>query len=115
PVLTISEDASPATTERVAVIRVKPNDIRATGAAAFTGAANLEIPIVRPSLIEVAYEEDALSAPESMDLASCIEPLGTTTRYFEEPAGSAPSTSSMVAANLVLEKRGNQFISGISQ
>lgn len=117
-VLTVSQDSSPAAGERVAVIRCKKDDLGASGAAAFTGAANLVIPQYRPNVIEIAIEAASggpISRAQLAELMAAADHMGTKVRLYEETSGTVPTTASMIPSKLILSERGNQFIPGISQ
>lgn len=113
-VLTVSEDATPATTEAVIVIRAKNDKLGLTAATDFTGAANLAAVQVRPSILEVAYEADALSLLEHLQAIMACSKVGTKVRVFERAAGAIPTVADMVVANLEAEIPANLFVPGMS-
>lgn len=102
PVLTLSKDATPATTEKVVVIRVAPitwasKDILGLDSQVFT-----------PHVIEICTEAnpadgagaDILTPVELLPVLAEICKRGTQVKWYVSDAGDVPATTQMVAAKL---------------
>ena len=101
PVLTLSADATPATTEKVIVIRVRP-------LAAWTpkDSLGLDSQMYTPHQIDICTEINAAGAPNILtpvELAPVlceIAKRGMIVNWYQSPAGDVPALSEMTDAQL---------------
>lgn len=102
PVITMSADATPATTEKIVVVRVKPITWTATDIIGHTSQ------IFTPHVIQLCTEAnpagghgaDILTPVELLPVLAEIAKRGTIIEWYESAAGDIPATTEMTDANL---------------
>lgn len=114
PVLTISQDATPAFGEKVLVVRTKPIDW--TLATNSIGQAQ---PVYTPHVMQLCTETDYEGATDTVlniltplelgNVLLCIGKRGTGVEWYQSANGTVPSTAEMTAANLKLSYDAEQF------
>jgi hypothetical protein len=99
PVITLSADTTPAFSEKVIVVRVKPIDWTATDVIGHTSQ------IFTPHVIQIATETDAttdiLTPVELLPVLAEIAKTGCMVEWYQETNGTVPTVAvTMVAAKL---------------
>ena len=104
PVITLSADSSPATGEKVIVVRVSP--IAWTATDLLGNASQMFTPHQIEICTEANYESttdtvlDILSPVELLPVIAEIVRRGTLVKWYVIANGTVPSTAVMIAANL---------------
>ena len=106
PVLTLSADSSPATGEKVVVIRIQPNPW--TLATDVLGNTAIQY---GPHVIDICTEKNYAGATDDVaDILTPVELLpilgdvimtGCLVRWYQTANGTVPSASAMTSSNLI--------------
>jgi len=100
PVLRVSADATPATTEQVILIRIKPEELL------FVNAIGTAQENFVPHILDVATELGAgvnvtyLNASNAAIMHTAAAKVAAIYKFYLSPNGAIPALTDMVAANL---------------
>ncbi len=114
PLITVSQDTTPAAGEKVLLIRTRPITW-----ALNTNSIGQTMDVFTPHVMELCTEAnyagatdnvaDILTGAELGPTLLCIGKRGTRVDWFVSANGTLPATTEMVAANLVMTYDAEQF------